>query len=523
MHRPICPQITTTPAEARAGRAPRPLPPDLLREAAQRLGIMSLLGAVLWFSGTAFYHLSLRAVGDDSWRGLARPDAVAAASILISLAVFGFTRRPRAEPGVMLNLGMTYLVVTALGISLTWHWGDAFHTNQITPMISWVGVVVLIFAAMIPNTPGKTLGVGLLAVSMNPVGMLIARSTGSWDFGPAGRVILMHYPDFMLVGVAMVVSHVVTRLGQQVSRARELGSYQLGERLGIGGMGEVYHATHRMLARPAAIKLIRRDLISGPNADAAVVAETRFRREAEAAARLQSPHTVALYDFGVTEDHTPYLVMELLDGMDLEHLVEAYGPLPANRAIHVLRQACASLEEAHAKGLVHRDIKPSNLHVGRLGLVSDFVKVLDFGLVKSITDGDGGRPPTRFTAENVHPGTPDFMAPEMARGEAVDGRADLYALGCVAYFMLTGHPVFEGANVFHIIARHLNEEPAAPSRHAPGPLPAGLDDVVLACLRKDPAGRPASAAALANMLEALPVEPWTQADAAAWWKAARPG
>ena len=198
--------------------------------------------------------------------------------------------------------------------------------------------------------------------------MLWARAQGYWDFGPASNALLMHYPDYLLVGVAVVISHVVTTLGRQVAKAREMGSYQLGELLGRGGMGEVYKATHRMLARPAAIKLIRPEMLGGNDPAVAARAIARFRREAEAAAQLRSPHTVDLYDFGVTDDQTLYLVMELLDGMDLESLVRQHGPMPAARVIHVLRQVCDSLEEAHARGLVHRDIKPANIHLGRVGL-----------------------------------------------------------------------------------------------------------------------------------------------------------
>src|SRR5204863_3936278 len=211
------------------------------------------------------------------------------------------------------------------------------------------------FSAIVPSTRTKTLLAGLFAASMNPVAMLWARAQGYWDFGPASNALLMHYPDYLLVGVAVVISHVVTTLGRQVTKAREMGSYQLGELLGRGGMGEVYRATHRMLARPAAIKLIRPEMLRAQNESAQLTAQ-RFRREAEAAASLRSPHTVELYDFGVTEDQTMYFVMEMLDGMDLQSLVGAHGALPAARAIHILRQICDSLDEAHARGLVHRDI-----------------------------------------------------------------------------------------------------------------------------------------------------------------------
>ena len=204
---------------------------------------------------------------------------------------------------------------------------------------------------------------------------------------------------------------------------------------------------------------------------------TRFRREAEAAANLRSPHTVELYDFGETEDQTLYFVMELLEGMDLETLVRLHGPVPAGRAVHILRQVCASLAEAHASGLVHRDIKPANIHVGRLGLVDDFVKVLDFGLVKPAADGPHE---DSATQAGFVLGTPGYMAPEMALGDSIDGRTDLYALGCVAYYLLTGVRVFEGATTMQVMAQHLQAAPVPPSARVPrdsrrdGPAGSGL-------------------------------------------------
>lgn len=209
---------------------------------------------------------------------------------------------------------------------------------------------------------------------------------------------------------------------------------------------------------------------------------TRFRREAEAAANLRSPHTVELYDFGVTDDGTLYFVMELLQGMDLETLVQREGPLPAKRMIHILRQVCESLEEAHANGLVHRDIKPANIHVGRLGLQQDFVKVLDFGLVKSV--GGVASQDSMATAAGLTPGTPAYMAPEIALGGDVDGRADLYALGCVTYYLLTGRLVFEGASSFQVIAKHIQEAPIPPSQRTELAVDPALDHLVLACLAK---------------------------------------
>jgi eukaryotic-like serine/threonine-protein kinase len=519
------PRGSTPPALDSQGRH-RSLAPDLLREASQRLGILSLLGAILWFLGTLLGHITLRAqspLGDTRWRSIVLPvDAIAAASILGSLALYAYTRRHR-ESRISLDLGLAYMIASSLGIGLLVHFGVTYSggrpmvTGPMTPEISWIAVEMLLFAAIVPTRPWKTVTASLVAASMNPIAMLFARATGTWDTGDVSNALLMHYPDFLIVGAAGVISHVVTQLGRQVTRAREMGSYRLGELLGRGGMGEVYKATHTMLARAAAIKLIRPEALGAGGSDGAQLAVRRFTREAEAAANLRSPHTVEVYDFGVTEDQTLYFVMEMLEGMDLESLVKQYGALPAGRVIHLMRQACESLAEAHAKGLVHRDIKPANIHVGQVGLEYDFVKVLDFGLVKEVKRPNAAD--TRLTMEGMTLGTPTYMAPELALDEAVDGRADLYALGCVMYFLLTGRVVFESDNVMRLMVRHIEEKPVPPSQRADQPIPRSLDDTVLACLAKDPAARPPSAAAVAEALAAAEadVEPWTQEQAAAWW------
>jgi eukaryotic-like serine/threonine-protein kinase len=245
----------------------------------------------------------------------------------------------------------------------------------------------------------------------------------------------------------------------------------------------------------------------------------RFRREAEAAARLRSAHTVDLYDFGVTEDQTLYLVMEFLDGMDLEALVRQHGPMPAPRVIHVLRQVCDSLEEAHARGLVHRDIKPANIHLGRVGCREDFVKVLDFGLVKTAA-ADAGQ--SLATNEGVIVGTPAYMAPEMAVGDMVDARTDLYALGCVAYYLLTGEHVFTGDTVLNVISQHLQARPVPPSERTELPIPTSLEHLVLACLAKDPEERPQNARQLAQSLDTIDGMTWGEEQAVRWWSQHHP-
>src|SRR5215208_1811856 len=520
----IRPPTDATPTEAAAARGrPRALPEDFLREASARLGIMSLVAAGLWVVGTILGRLAMGSMQGGAV-GL-RPtmgDAIAAVSVVASLLLFAYTRTANRDPQRILDIGLAYMILTALALGLSFHSGPILPTLRVSPEISWIGAVILMFSAIVPSTRTKTLLAGLVAASMNPVGMLWARAQGYWDFGPASNALLMHYPDYLLVGVAVVISHVVTTLGRQVAKAREMGSYQLGELLGRGGMGEVYKASHRMLARPAAIKLIRPEMLGGTDPAVASRAIARFRREAEAAAHLRSAHTVDLYDFGVTEDRTLYLVMEFLDGMDLESLVRRFGPLPASRAVHVLRQVCESLEEAHARGLVHRDIKPANIHVGRLGLRHDFVKVLDFGLVKPVSRERANADYSLATGAGLTPGTPAYMAPEVSLGDPVDGRADLYAVGCVAHFLLTGRLVFEAENAVRLVVMHLQDEPDPPSRLAPFPVPPALDELVLSCLAKAPDGRPRSAAEVSQALSAVDVEPWGEAEAAAWWRANHP-
>jgi serine/threonine-protein kinase len=482
---------------------------------------MSLVVAGLWVVGTLLGRLSAQSMryGASKGVGLTPGDAIAAVSVVASLGLFAYTRRAHRNPQRVLDLGLVYMVLIALALGLTFHSGPVLRTLSVAPQISWIGAVILMFSAIVPSTWTKTLLAGLIAASMNPVGMLWARSQGYWDFGPATNALLMHYPDFMLVGVAVVISRVVTTLGRQVAKAREMGSYQLGELLGRGGMGEVYKASHRMLARPAAIKLIRPEMLGGTDPAVAARAIARFRREAEAAAQLRSEHTVDLYDFGVTEDQTLYLVMEFLEGMDLESLVRQYGPLPAPRVVHVLRQVCESLEEAHARGLVHRDIKPANLHLGRVGCREDFVKVLDFGLVKTAA---AGATQSLATIEGVIMGTPAYMAPEMALGENVDGRADLYALGCVAYYLLTGEQVFSGDTVMKVITQHLQAAPVPPSERTELSIPAPLEHLVLACLAKKPEDRPQTARQLARSLDAIDEMTWSEEEAARWWRVHRP-
>jgi len=310
-------------------------------------------------------------------------------------------------------------------------------------------------------------------------------------------------------------------LGKQLREAQELGSYQLVERLGQGGMGEVWRAKHRLLARNAAIKLVRPEVLGAGGAEDAQMIRRRFEREAQSTAALGSPHTIRVFDYGVTEEGTFYYVMELLSGRDLESLVREFGPAPPDRALFLLRQVCHSLAEAHARGLVHRDIKPANIYVCRLGLEYDFVKVLDFGLVK--VRQPGGRDALTATIE-LTSGTPAYMAPEIILGESnVDRRADVYALGCVAYYLLTGQLVFEADTPMSMLMQHVQAEPVPPSQRTELKIPRELDEVVLACLNKDPRKRPQDAEeVLTKVWQCKTCETWNQQSARGWWEAHLP-
>lgn len=304
---------------------------------------------------------------------------------------------------------------------------------------------------------------------------------------------------------------------EQLNEALAVGSYRLVSALGSGGMGEVWLARHRFLVRPAAVKLIRPDVAPGAGREQLV---RRFEREAHVTAALRSPHTVQLYDFGVNDTGSFYYVMEYLDGLDLHRLVKRFGPQPAERVIMLLRQACRSLAEAHERGLVHRDIKPANLFVTRLGTEHDYVKVLDFGVVKE----QSGHDATMLSNQGILQGTPAFMPPEIVLGETrIDGRADLYSLACTAYWTLTAQTVFDATTPAQMLLQQVNAQPLPPSEKSEVVIPRKLEAILMMCLQKDPAKRPGSALQLASQLAEVRCEaPWTNERAQSWWETHAP-
>ena len=398
--------------------------------------------------------------------------------------------------------------------------------SQILQVLLALTVTVMLRAIMVPSRPRRTTLLSALAF-LPTVVICIARHDPTsllpgFTAGFQKQYMTLNTVLWSILGttLATIISRVTYGLRRQVAEANELGQYILEERIGGGGMGEVWRARHRLLIRPAAIKLIRPQMFGDPQ-----LLLRRFEREARATAALRSPHTVQLFDFGATEDGRLYYVMELLDGLDLDTLVRQYGPLPAERAVHLLRQVCSSLQDAHVNGLVHRDVKPANVVVSRAGTTFDFAKVLDFGLVKlDATRINAGADAVNLSAEESTSGTPAFMAPEVVLGVVdTDHRVDLYALGCVAYWLLSGRLVFEANTAVEMMYHHAHTPPSRPSTTHGLPLAAALEDLVMQCLEKDPARRPASAEVVSNRLDAVAFESaWTAERAERWWEMHRP-
>jgi len=432
----------------------------------------------------------------------------------ITWAVARFARPGRrtmiaVEAGITMGLSVVYVMLaTAHTSGVPGHYG---------PIFALTGIMLLLAvrAALVPSPVIRTAMVG--AVAMGALLLMGRRSIEALD------PLVVDGLTFMagaFIVVSSVTSRVIYGLRREVRAALRLGQYTLAGTLGEGGMGTVYRARHAMLRREAAIKLIRPELIGDDGGRETAI--QRFEREAQITATLTSPHTVELYDFGVSDDGAFYYVMELLDGITLEDAVRRFGPMPPARVVAILRQVCDSLAEAHAAGLVHRDVKPANIFLSRRGLRHDVAKVLDFGLVALGADRTADDP--GLTAEGIAAGTPAYLAPELAtRPDAVDGRADLYALGAVGFWLLTGRPPFERETAMATILAHVNDPPHAPSSVSELDVPEALDALILACLAKDPRDRPPTASALATRLDrALDGDRWTEADAKRWWSAHLP-
>jgi len=427
--------------------------------------------------------------GRRSWRLLGVLDAA-----LVPLACLGYA-----------------LLALSLAPALAWdgYFQEPLGRALSFPLVMASAFTIIARAVIVPSPAGRTLAVSLAAA----VPVLAAAHAYNLSYPLDPRHALL--PSLaeavwtlLAVALATLTAHVLYGLRERVRAASVLGQYRLEGRVGQGGMGVVYRARHALLRRPVALKLLPADA-TGQSAAA------RFEAEVQLTALLAHPNTVTIFDYGHTPDGVFYYVMELLDGVDLEALVAQEGPLPPARVVHVLRQVCGSLAEAHGIGLIHRDVKPSNVLLCRSGGLFDVVKVLDFGLVKDLRGADRG-----WAEEaRVVAGTPHYLSPEAIRDpERVDARSDLYAVGALGYFLLAARPVFEGRDVVEVCGHHLHSSPAPPSRLLKRAVPGSLEQLLLACLEKDPGRRPQSAQALGEALDGLVgVGAWTQREARQRW------
>ncbi|MFO0555667.1 MAG: serine/threonine-protein kinase [Polyangiaceae bacterium] len=434
-----------------------------------------------------------------------------AATVLMGTLHLVTRRGVRSERGLVLLDAAGILGITAL---LNLNAGlFAVRTVAVFNMALTTGVGATLRAVIVPSTARRTL---LLGVTASAFTLAVFFASALWPGWPVRQHSIDWPLSFqtvslvlwlsVLIATATVASRVIYGLREEVRSARKLGQYVLEEKLGEGGMGVVYRATHAMLKRATAVKLLPPDQFGRATIK-------RFEREVTQTARLRHPNTIAIYDYGRTPEGIFYYAMELLDGLNLEELVKRAGPLPPGRAVHLLTQACSSLEEAHDLGIIHRDVKPANLFVVARAGLWDWLKVLDFGLVKDLSVADEGV----SRAEHVL-GTPQYMAPEViASATGASPSSDLYGLAATAYFLLTGTHVFEGETIIAVCAAHLNEEPEPPSKRLGRELPAKLEAVVLRGLAKKPEARFGSASALREALLACDVEPWTEEDARQWW------
>ena len=511
----VVPQLTPPSHGSTTGR----LPDDVVAEQARRARLFSGIGAFLWSFGLSMETIFI------PWTGgpppMTRVVAIEIVGVATAVAMYLWLRFGNLPPQKAANAGLYVLLINAFQVSVL----ESVNLGHLVHAMghpSWLGIVILLSAMIVPSSPRRTL-IGSLVAATMPVVVSTTLYLAGLTLPSLDTLLVMYLPNYVWAAVATLPATQFHRMGRSLKEARELGSYELIEQLGAGGMGAVWRAKHRLLARDAAVKLVRPEAL-GDTDTAAQAQLRRFEREAQATALLQSQHSIRLFDFGSTQDGSFYYVMELLEGRDLESLIKEFGPLSPERAMHLLQQICHSLAEAHARGLVHRDIKPANIFVCRMGLEFDFIKVLDFGLVQTRrADPAAAVTETLVTAQQLI-GTPAYMAPEIILGRTdIDRRADVYAIGCVAIFMLTGTRVFQDGNQMQVLVDHVHTAPVSPSRRLTQPLPSALDELVLDCLRKNPEERPRDAADLLCRINEIRLGGrWSNEQARLWWEAKLP-
>ena len=500
------------------------VPSLLLRQGARRVPLVAWTFIVLQIVGWVLPNAARGAFFEEFTRVWDWTPPIA--GIVASVALIVAAKVFQGQSYAIIRLSLFYQVVTSYAITFSQYWDtfSGYPPGQIdgdAVGLTAVAVWLLFFTVLVPARPTHALMALLCSASAPGVVYLLSTTVGDAPVLESQHFFFVFvFPYLLVAACAYTGAHIIYRLGQEVRQACEMGSYRLEDRLGAGGMGEVWRASHRMLARPAAVKLVKTDALgSDPH-----TALARFEREAQVTAALQSPHTVELYDYGVSDDGTIYYVMELLDGTDLDQLVKKHGALPPERVAHIVRQICASLGEAHKRGLVHRDVKPANIYLCKRALEYDFVKVLDFGLVRKHSALEADERAHDLSKVGIVMGTPAYMAPEVIHGQPADARSDVYAVGCVAYWMLTGKQLFDAPTLPALLVAQASDAPVPPSERSGAVIPPALESLVLECLAKDPNIRIQSAEEVVARLSAVEfAESWTQDRAAVWWETASNG
>lgn len=458
---------------------------------------LALLGQLGFWVAAAFFGL-IAALGLSGFSGEWRPLYLtpSTASAVISGGIWLVCRRGKRPYRTLRALDAGAMFAQCQITALLLWWAITPDVRLYTMALS-ITFMLIGRTLLVPSSPRLTLVIGI--VSCSPFWWVANRLDGS------PHAIWVSLWVLLGLTLAVVGSAVIFGLRREIREARKVGQYTLERLVGEGGMGVVYKARHAMLRRPTAVKLL-------PTHKAGEANIRRFEQEVQLTAQLSHPNTVSIFDFGRTPDGIFYYAMEYLEGLDLRQLVKNDGPQNPARVVHILTQVCGSLQEAHGMGLIHRDVKPGNIILCRRGGQPDVVKVVDFGLVKDLEQADESSQADQLA------GTPHYLAPEAITGDAADPRRDIYALGTVGYFLLTGRNVFEGATVVEVCSHHLHTLPLAPSRRLGRPLPEKVERWVLACLEKDPGQRPQTARAAAEGLAACDdVSEWPEEEAARWW------
>jgi eukaryotic-like serine/threonine-protein kinase len=507
------------PVSSDALQGPKPLaaqlPPQILERAVDGVCWMGLIAATSSVVLTMINHLLQPEVAAAWNHPILRLTMLAV--FLLSIGFMAVQRLGWFSKSRLLDVGAVFQVTIAFACGL---FEGASYLNPDAVVIghSRIAVWMILCGLLMPNAPLKSALTAAMCVLMWPLAYWVDLQIFGYQAMPFQRMLAWMLPLGILAVWMYKLNTRTLNFYIQQQRAEDVGSYILTTPIGRGGMGEVWRARHKTLAREAAVKLIRAEMLNASSGRQEVLLKRRFEREAQVTASLRSPHTVALYDYGRSKEGAFYYVMELLDGIDLQTMVERYGAMEPARVSNILQQVCRSLEEAHVAGLVHRDIKPRNIVLGKLGLDYDFAKVLDFGLVKTLHHDDPDR--TLTTMEGATTGTPAYLSPEAALGNReVDARSDLYSLGCTAYYLLTGQPVFDAATPTGYAIAHVQAQPRPLRERSELPIPAGLETVVMQLLAKRPEDRIQSARDLGRRLRALPdVGEWTPERAEQWWE-----